>query len=147
MTINRLVPLPEAAKKLHKRTSDLFDLDQDGKIKLAMNTTTGEYLMSELDIQAQLPREEQPEYKQYAHLKGVGVGIREGARKYQMDPTTISRWVEKGYISSLGKMAVRGGKKILIDEADLAYCVDIYRHNPGSGKRVFNPDGNPYQKR
>ena len=147
MSLNRLVPLTEAAARLHKKASDLFDLDEVGKIKLAMNTTTGEYLMNEVDIQAQLPREEQPEYKRYAHLKGVGVGIREGARKYKLDPTTISRWAEKGYIISLGSIAVRGGQKLLIDEADLAYCAEIYHRNPGKGKKSFSPDGNPLQKR
>jgi hypothetical protein len=147
MTINRLVPLPEAAKKLHKRTSDLFDLDQVGKIKLAMNTTTGEYLMSELDIQAQLPREEQPEYKRYAHLKGIGIGLRDGARKYGINSGTLSRWVEKGYIASLGSVPVRGGHKLLVDEQDLAYCIEIYNRDRGQGKRVFASDGVPYQKK
>jgi hypothetical protein len=147
MTLTRLVPLNEAAARLHKRTSDLFDLDHVGKIKLAMNTTTGEYLMSEIDIQAQLPREEQAEFKRYAHLKGVGIGIREGSRKYGINNSTLSRWVEKGYITSLGQVPVRGGYKLMIDEQDLAYCVEIYNRDRGQGKRVFNPGGSPYQKK
>jgi hypothetical protein len=147
MSLTRYVPLPEAAARLHKKPTDLFDLDVVGKIKLAMNTTTGEYLMSELDIQAQLPREEQPEYKRYAHLKGIGIGVGDGSRKYGINSGTISRWIEKGYITSLGSIPVRGGQKHLIDEQDLAYCVEIYNRDRGQGKRVFNPGGSPYQKK
>jgi hypothetical protein len=147
MSLTRLVPLSEAAARLHKKAADLFDLDDVGKIKLAMNTTTGEYLMSEVDIQAQLPREEQPEYKHHAHLKGVGIGIGDGARKYGINHGTISRWVKEGYIASLGSTPVRGGYKVLIDEADLAYCIEIYNRDRGQGKRVFAPTGLPYQKK
>ena len=103
--------------------------------------------MSETDIRAQLPREEQPEYKLHADLKGIGIGIREGARKYNLSHQTISQWVEKNILHSLGTISVRGGQRLLVDEADLAYCAEIYHRNPGQGKRIFSPNGNPYRKK
>jgi hypothetical protein len=37
------------------------------------------------------------------------------------------------------------GNKILLDEADVAYCKSIYeRMGGGQGKRIFNGDGTPF---
>lgn len=90
---------------------------------------------------AMTKKEDIPEYKRFAHLKGTAIGIGEASRKYNIPHPTISRWVQRGFITRLGT-----GKNriVFIDEADIAYCAQIAHTRPGSGKWLFNPDGTPY---
>jgi hypothetical protein len=90
-----------------------------------------------------IPRtvEETSEYKKFSKLKGKGIGIAEAARKYGVPHPTILNWRKRGYIPTLGK---EGTQKILIDESYVAYCVEVYKRNPGQGKTIFNQDGTPF---
>jgi len=89
---------------------------------------------------APTPKENLPEYRRHADLKGKETWISKASRDYDIPNPTISRWVQHGYICSLGTH----GNKTLIDEADVAYCAEIYRRRGGQGRRLFNPDGTPY---
>jgi hypothetical protein len=106
-----------------------------------LTTMPGVILVSDQDIRSNLPRDEQPDFKQFADLKGVQIGIREASRKYNLNAAIISRWVKRGLIKTYGEKSVRGGCSIIIDEADVAYCVFVRNNNPGRGKWLFNPDG------
>jgi hypothetical protein len=87
-------------------------------------------------------KEDLPEYKKNAHLKGVGIGISDAAKKYNISISTIHQWAQYGYITRLGME----GKKVLLDEADVAYCIEIYHSRGATPKRrIFNPDGTPYK--
>ena len=89
---------------------------------------------------AQIRKEDLPEYKKHAHLAGVGIHVREASRKYGVPHPTISRWVQRGIIRVIGQEANR----VLIDEADTAYCVEVWRANRGSGRWLFDENGLPY---
>ncbi len=89
---------------------------------------------------ADVPKEDLPEYKQFRRLKGKSISITGAEQKYGISTQTISRWVQNGYIGQLG----REGRKVLVDEADVAYCASVYKQIGGQGKRIFNPDGTPY---
>lgn len=84
------------------------------------------------------PKEERPEYQK--RLAGLPISISQAGRKYQVSKQTISRWLKKGYIRKVGL----DRNRILIDEADIAYCSAIYHANKGQGRWLFNPDGTPY---
>jgi hypothetical protein len=112
-----------------------------GIIKSSM-LATGEILLKQKDIQAQLPREDQPEFKRFAYLAGQGISIREASVRFGIPNPTISRWVKKGYIKVLG----HEGRRVFIDLADISYCAGVYLKNPGRGKWIFNQSGNPYNK-
>ena len=102
----------------------------------AVKNEKGEILVAQEDIEEVVARE------QFDHLRGKGLGIAEAGRKYDIPNPTLSRWSKAGYIKRLG----RSGQKILIDEADVAYCAAVYRmQDGGQGKRIFNDDGLPYQ--
>jgi hypothetical protein len=81
-----------------------------------------------------------PEYQRHAHLKGHPISIGNASRKYGIPQPTISRWVSRGIITKLGM----DKNRVLIDEADIAYCAEIRSQNPGAGRWLFNPDGTPY---
>lgn len=97
--------------------------------------------MSDQDIRSNFPRDEQPDFKQFAHLKGIRIGIREAGRKYNINAAIISRWVKRGLIQEYGEKSVRGGCSMMIDEADVAYCVFVRNNHPGRGHWLFKPDG------
>jgi hypothetical protein len=118
-------------------------LIEKGKIRAAI-LPSGEIGVSEqaVTIMTPTPKEELPEYKKHAHLKGEAIWISEAVRRYEIPLVTISQWVKRGIIKSLGI----DGNRVLIDEADVAYCAEIHRQRGGQGKWLFNPDGTPYQK-
>jgi hypothetical protein len=102
-------------------------------------------VMSDKDAStlANIPKEELPEYQQFAHLRGVGISISAAARKYQVPQQTISRWLQRGIIARIGMEKNR----VLIDEADVAYCAEIRRNRPGAGRWLFHDNGTPYTPR
>lgn len=103
----------------------------------------GELAVSEKDVKQWMAEQViVVKREDFAHLRGKGLGIAEAAHKYEISQPTVSRWVKLGYIQKLGK----DGRKILIDEADVAYCARIYQLQGGrQGKRIFDDQGNPYQ--
>jgi transposase-like protein len=76
----------------------------------------------------------------FAELKGVEIMTAEAARKYDVFDENISRWVKRGFIKTIRYK----GKRALLDESDVAYCVAVYRDRKDTGHRLFNDDGTPY---
>lgn len=66
-----------------------------------------------------------------------GISIRAAARKYGIAHRTISRWVKAGYIPVLQ----HARNWLYIDEAHLANLVNIYKTNPGQGKKTIKSSG------
>ena len=89
---------------------------------------------------ASMNKHETPEYQRVSNLKGSGISISNASRKYNVPYVTIYQWLKRGYITRLGM----DKNRVLIDEADIAYCAEIRRKNPGAGRWLFNPDGTPY---
>jgi hypothetical protein len=107
----------------------------------------GEVVVSEEEVRSEaietngLRKEDLPEYKKHAHLQGNPIWISEAGRKYGILQPTLSKWVRVGIIKIIGREANR----ILLDEADVAYCAEIYRKHGKPGRILFNPDGTPYK--
>ena len=79
--------------------------------------------------------------RDYAHLEGKPIGVREAAQKYDVPAPTLSRWATRGIIRELGS----GAGKRLLNEADVAVAVAVYRaRGGGKGIWVFNRDGTPH---
>ena len=141
MTLPTYIPLKDAAKKYGLSMRELRKLAESGKIAAA-TLPDGDVIVNEIELKSPLKKEDLPEYKRYAHLKGEEIGMNEAARKYNIGPVTIYGWVKKGIISIIR----REGQKVLINEADVAYCAEIYRSRGGSqGKRIFDRNGLPYK--
>ncbi|MFZ6030090.1 MAG: hypothetical protein ACOYYS_20435 [Chloroflexota bacterium] len=141
--IERLITIPEAIKKYGLTEAGLRKLTKVGKIRAGI-LSSGEVVVNEQDAQAQKPtaKEELPEYEKNAHLKGQAISVNEGSRKYEISSKTLSRWVKAGIIKRLSE----DGYRVFVDEADVAYCAEVYRQHGGQGKRLFNKDGTPYHK-
>jgi len=139
------IPLSEAARKYGMEEAHLRQLIEKGKIRAGV--VAGEMVVSEEEVRGEaiqekgLRKEDLPEYQMYAHLKGTPIWISEAARRYQVPHQTVVRWIKAGYIKQLGMR----GNKVLIDQADIAYCSEIYRKRGKQGRVLFNRDGTPYK--
>jgi hypothetical protein len=137
--VPRYVSLTKAAMMLNTSMSSLNRMIQSGKIKAV--EIAGEIAISESCLLSNMKKEDLPEYKKFTHLAGQTIWVAEAARKYNTEHSNIIRWTSRGFIKVLGKEKNR----ILLDEQDVAYCVEIYKTRAGQGKWVFNPDGTPYK--
>lgn len=142
-TIPTLLPLPEAARKYGLDETRLKAMIQHGKIKAAM--IMGVLVVDERTLP--LCKEDLPEYKKFTYLKDTPIWLSEAERRYNIPHETILKWVKEGFIIKLGK----DGNKLLLDEADVAYCAEIYKkayEKSGGkiqGRRIFDRDGMPYK--
>ena len=137
MALDRFITLSEAAQRMRTSVKETRSMIKSGKIKGGL-LPDGAMVVSEDTLPKR--KEDLPEYKMFAHLSGMGIGIAEAARKYDIATSTMHRWSKSGYIQKLGQ----NGQKILLNEQDVAYCSKIYHRSGRQGKWLFNSDGTPY---
>ena len=136
------LPLPEAARKYGLDESRIRALVESGTIKAAMVGDTVVVQESEVQNSGKpLRKEDLPEWKKHAHLKGTSIWILKAADDYAVPFSTIRGWVQKKYIRVIGS----DGKKVLLNEQDVAYCAEIYHQRKGQGRWLFDSDGIPYK--
>ncbi len=135
------LPLPEAARKYGLSQARLKSLIENGKIRAGV--IEGKMVVSEEEVreQAVVRKEDLPEWKKFAHLEETPIWILKAAEKYRVPFSTLRGWVTKGYIKVVGSE----GKKVLLNEQDIAYCAEIYHRRKGQGKWLFDSNGLPYK--
>ncbi len=150
------LPLADAARKFGLPKKVLTEHIQAGKIE-AVKLPTGELLVADkLDNGYQHKTKEQIIAEKYSHLRGRIISASGASRKYSeihgtiITPQLFARWANVGYIEATGG----GGRglRLKLDEADVAYCADIYAQkvteygtNRLFGVKIFDEDGNPHQ--
>lgn len=141
--IPTFIPLVEAAQKYNLSEKALTQLIQTGKIE-AVQLPTGELLVAAEKNGQKLQTKEQIIQEQYASLMKRPITVSEAAEKYDITRTTIIRWKDKGYITVL-----ESGYQMTLDEAEVAYCADIYKSKKESGLGYRGPlldkNGLPYE--
>lgn len=151
VTLPTFLPLSEAARKYGLEEDRLRALVEKGKIRAGVLPGSDEVLVSEDEVRSEaiqekgLRKEDLPEYQKHAHLKGKGISLSKAVEKYGLNPSTIFRWYKKGIIAEVGREVDLGGERILYDEADIAYCHEVYLRAGGQGRRVFDRNGLPYK--
>ncbi len=140
VTLPTFVPVSEAARKYGLEEAHLRVLVEKGKIRAGV--IAGEMVVSEDEVRGEIQQKEDlPEYRQFDHLKGNAIYILKAAEDYKVPFSTLRGWVKRGYIKIIG----RQGKKVLLDEQDVAYCSKIYEQRKGQGKWLFDENGVPYK--
>lgn len=85
--------------------------------------------------------EETPEFKKHKKLLGHPIHLSEACRKYELALSTLSRWVKLGIVKKIGAKK----NKIILDEAYVAYAVEVLKERPDSkGRWLFDKTGMPY---
>lgn len=82
---------------------------------------------------------------EYADLIGKEITVSDAAKKYNIPRQTILNWKNSNYITVL-----ETGYRLILDEADVAYCADIYHDRKESGigfygSPLLDEDGLPYK--
>jgi hypothetical protein len=131
----------QAARQLEMDSDSIFQLVDEGRLHAAV-MTDGTIGISQQSVNELLPKEALPEYRENEELRGTPISINEAGRKYKLNTSTITRWMQRGLIRQIGK----DGRKTLLDEADVAYCARVYQLNRGQGKWVFDEEGRPYKR-
>ncbi|WP_041455027.1 hypothetical protein [Anaerolinea thermophila] len=145
LTLPTFIPLSEAARKYGLEEDRLRALVEKGKIRAGV--VAGEMVVSEEEVRGEaiqekgLRKEDLPEYQKHAEKRGRPIWILKAAEKYRVPFSTLRGWVAKGYIKVIGNE----GKKVLLDEQDVAYCAEIYDQRRGQGKWLFDDNGLPYK--
>ncbi len=85
---------------------------------------------------AQIQRE------QFAHLEGSAIRLSTASRKYDVPIQTLRDWIKRGYVN----VVERRPKRVLVNEADVAFCSALYhvRKPYGSRAPLLDKGGNPY---
>jgi len=88
---------------------------------------------------------EQVIQRKFKNLIGQPITITEASAKYNIPRGSIQEWKEKGYLS-----VVNETYPATIDEADVAYCAEIYKERKSSGfgfrgVPLLDERGLPYQ--
>lgn len=136
------LPLSEAANKYNLSENVLTQLIQAGKIE-AVRLPSGELLVSAENGQSKT--KEMIINEKYPHLKGNPITITEAAEKYELPRSTIEKWLERKYIEIVDPDSY----PMKVDEADVLYCVDVYRQRKAlgitGGVPLLDENGFPYQ--
>lgn len=125
---------PNEAKNL---LTDLSPGDRIGFKKLS----TGEVQVLAAD--AMTKTKDQIIQEKYSSLAGQPITASEAADKYDVHRRTIFKWIDKGYLTVLEPEPV-----MQVDEAEVAYCVDVYKERRDKipkGVPLLGEDGLPYQ--
>lgn len=131
----RYIPLSEAAERYGVSEEVLKRAIESGTIRAVQ--LDQEVAVAEGDVEKIVIRK-----SDFEHLRGKPISITEAAEKYGIPHGTFSRWVKAGHISVIKRI----GRKVLLDEADVAYRAEIYkRMGGGRGRRIFDADGKPYK--
>ena len=130
----------QAASQLGVDLDSIYQLADDGKLRAAV-MTDGSVGISQLSVNKLLPKEALPEYQVNVGLHDVPISITEAGRKYKLNTSTLTRWMQRGYIAQIGK----DGRRTLLDEADVAYCAKVYLSGSGQGKWLFDEKGKPVE--
>lgn len=137
------IPLVAAVQKYGILEKTLLKRIKSGKLASAQ-LPDGEYLVAEHDIDPSL-RIKREDFK---HLRGQGISVTNAGKKYDIRAANFSRWTKLGYIKVLER-----GWKLILDEADVAYCAAVYRakytlyDGQLSGVNIFDKEGRPYRLR
>lgn len=91
----------QAAKQLGLDLDSIYQLADEGKLQAAV-MTDGSIGISQSSVNNLLPKEALPEYQLNAELKGVPISINEAGRKYKLNTSTLTRWMQRGLIHQLG---------------------------------------------
>jgi len=147
MDLGSLIPLPTAAKRLGVSETDLRAMIEKGTISLGISPE-GEIVITQnnqhMDVNNVLRSIHRDDF---VHLHDKRISVTEAAEKYNVIRRLIIEWTHKNYIEVLKPTKGRGSR-MLINEADVAYCAKIHKTRKkagiASGAPLLDDKGAPY---
>ncbi len=143
LDIPTYLPLSEAAGKYNLSENVLTQLIRTGKIE-AVQLPSGELLVSANSSPQKIKTKEQIIADKYGPLKRQPITVSEASQRYKVLNRTIREWVSLNYIQ-----VVDDGYPMKIDEAEIAYCAEIFHERKAAGVRsgvpLLDEQGLPYE--
>ena len=133
--LERVIPLPQAAKQMGMTVVALTHLITSGKLE-AVQLPSGEIAVRERAAkQVRLVQRDE-------RLRGKPITAAKAVTKYKVPRTNIAAWTDRGYIT-----VIRPGYGMELDESDVKLCAEIYRQHKAMGTRapLFDANGQPYR--
>jgi len=144
LTLPTFIPISEAARKYDLAVSLLTRLIQNGKLEAA-RLPSGDILVSDngRDL-SQIKTKEQLVEEKFGYLRFAPITVSEAAAKYRVPNTTLREWIAHRYVT-----VVDEAYPIRVDQAEVAYCAEIYHRRQSMGIRsgvpLLDDDGLAYQ--
>ncbi len=137
------LPLPEVAKKYGLSEQALTQLIQTGKIE-AVRLPSGELLVPANNDTKKIKTKEQIIGEKFGDLREHPIAVSEASKKYEVLGRTIREWISLDYIQ-----IVDDNYPMKIDEAEMAYCAEIFHERKAAGIRsgapLLDENGLPYK--
>jgi hypothetical protein len=111
--------LEEAAVRHERDVEDLEREIQEGRVQ-ALRTPEGHVLVASDDVRL-TSKLEQVDVED--SLEGTRIRLSDAAHKYRVSHANLVHWMDAGYIKALE----RGPKLLMLDEADVALVVKIFK--------------------
>jgi hypothetical protein len=143
LDIPTYLPLSEAAQKFELSEQALTQLIQAGKIE-AVRLSSGEVLVPANNDPQKIRTKEQIIAEKFGDLREQPITISEASERYKVLGRTIREWVSLDYIQ-----VVDHSYPVKIDEAEAAYCAEIFHERKAAGIRsgapLLDEHGLPYE--
>jgi hypothetical protein len=137
------IPLKQAAKKYGIPEKALLEQVESGSI-IPARLPNGEMLVAESDVDPKAKTKEQLIDERYSELIKQPITISEAEKKYNVLGRTIRFWVSLGYINT-----INDSYPMRLDEAEVAYCTEIFHERQksgiGSGAPLLDENGLRYE--
>lgn len=144
LSVPTYIPLPEAARRYDLSEKMLTQLVQAGKIE-AVRLLSGEVLVPANNDTHKIKTKEQIIAEKFKELIDQPITITEASRKYNIPGSTIREWIPLEYVHIINF----GGYPMKLDEAEIAYCAEVYHERKASGIRsgapLLDENGLPYE--
>lgn len=141
LSIPTFIPIAEAARKYDLSENALTRLIQDGRIDAAQ-LPSGELVVSDESLNQKT--KEQIIEEKFGHLRGKLITISEAAEKYDVSRKTVEAWIYRNQYLNIIDDASYPKR---IDEAEVAYCADVYHERQkrgiGHGVPLLDENGLP----
>jgi hypothetical protein len=142
LDIPTYLPLSEAADTYKLSENVLTQLIQTGKIE-AVRLPSGELLVPASNG-SDLRSKHNVINQKFRDLCGKPITVTEAAEKYDLHRDTVLEWKKREYITVL-----KSGYRMELDEAEVAYCAEIYHQRQTTGGTrgvpLLDENGLPYQ--
>jgi hypothetical protein len=137
------LPLSEAAQKYDLSEQVLTQLIQAGKME-AVRLPSGEVLVPVNNDPQKIKTKEQTIAEKFGKLMEQPITVSDAAKRYMVLGRTIREWISLDYIK-----VVDNGYPMKIDEAEVAYCAEIFHERKAAGIRsgapLLDEHGLPYE--
>ncbi len=135
--------LSKAARRFHVDPEKVEELVESGEVRAVK--VGKEIAVAEKDLKVALGIRREELWARVKHLDGVPIGLEEACIRYRFSPSSVYRWIRRGYVRVIKDQRKGGrGRKRLLNEADVAYAALVAKERGRrEGRKILTPEFAP----